>query len=195
MSEVTEWITQGPNPNLNKEPSNNNFGFIKTKDVYNDAIYYAAINSLNEEEYEKFKKYTLKEGDVLLAIVGFGSIGKVNIFKEVVKRKIIPTRALALIRCKTERILPEYVKGYLLSSEGKKIIENWTGGSTGQLVVKTSVIKNYLIPLPSIIQQKKFKEVLLDIENIKKRQGTSTQEINNLFDALIQKAFKGELIR
>ena len=49
--------------------------------------------------------------------------------------------------------------------------------------------------IPPISLQNKFVEIVERVEEIKKHQENSTTEIDNLFDALIQKAFKGELVK
>jgi restriction endonuclease S subunit len=195
LESLTKWITQGPNPDLKKEPKNENYGFIKTKDVYNNVIYYKNINSLSTEEFLRYKKYELENGDILLAIVGFGSIGKINIYRNPLNKRVIPTRALALIRIKREKLNPEFLRYFFISKIGQKIIENWIGGSTGQLVVKTSLLKKFEIHLPPITLQKKFASIVEKAEKIKEAQKKSKQEIEDLFNALMQKAFKGELVR
>jgi len=56
-------------------------------------------------------------------------------------------------------------------------------------------IRNLNIMIPPISLQNKFVEIVERVEEIKKHQENSTTEIDNLFDALIQKAFKGELVK
>ena len=58
----------------------------------------------------------------------------------------------------------------------------------------TSQVKNMDIILPEIKLQNRFAELVKKIEILKDKQKQSTEEINTLFDALMQKAFKGELI-
>lgn len=58
-----------------------------------------------------------------------------------------------------------------------------------------SIMKNFEIPLPPIELQEKFASIVEKVEKIKESQKKSKQEINNLFNALMQKAFKGELVR
>ena len=47
---------------------------------------------------------------------------------------------------------------------------------------------------PPISLQNKFASIVKDVESIKQHQKKSREEIDNLFNALMQKAFKGELI-
>ena len=50
------------------------------------------------------------------------------------------------------------------------------------------------MPIPPLPLQEEFARKVQLIESIQSKQQSSTQEINTLFDALIQKAFKGELV-
>lgn len=55
-------------------------------------------------------------------------------------------------------------------------------------------LKEKKIPLPPLPLQQKFAKIVEQVEKIKEKQKNSNVEINELFDALMQKAFKGELI-
>ena len=47
---------------------------------------------------------------------------------------------------------------------------------------------------PPLALQQKFANIVGKVEKLKEKQKQSSEEINNLFNALMQKAFKGELI-
>jgi type I restriction enzyme M protein len=190
LEDLTQWITQGPNPDLRKEPKDGRYGFMKTKDVYDTTIHYGEINPLSKDEYDKYQKYALQNQDLLLAIVGFGSIGKVNTFDaDKTKMKVIPSRALALIRVKRDRLNPEYLKYYFQSAMGRKAVENWIAGSTGQLVVKTSLIKSHMIPLPPLETQNEFVRIARGLERLRERRIESSHLIDELLASVVHKAF------
>jgi type I restriction enzyme S subunit len=48
-------------------------------------------------------------------------------------------------------------------------------------------------PVPPMELQNQFAEIVKKVETLKTHQKQSKQEIDNLFNALMQKAFKGEL--
>jgi type I restriction enzyme S subunit len=56
-------------------------------------------------------------------------------------------------------------------------------------------IKNLIIPLPPLPLQQKFASIVEHIEKLKEKQQKSKEEIDNLFNSLMQKAFNGELVR
>ena len=60
--------------------------------------------------------------------------------------------------------------------------------------VTNNDILNLKIPVPPIELQNQFAEIVQQVEIIKKYQNQSKEELDNLFNNLMQKAFKGELI-
>lgn len=67
------------------------------------------------------------------------------------------------------------------------------GGATREALTKEDIEK-YTIPLPPITLQNQFAEKISLIEKQKELAKQSLQESENLFNALLQKAFKGELV-
>ena len=55
-------------------------------------------------------------------------------------------------------------------------------------------LKEKRIPLPPLQLQQKFASIVEHVEKLKEKQKQSKEEINNLFDALMQKAFSGDLV-
>ena len=49
------------------------------------------------------------------------------------------------------------------------------------------------IPLPPIELQNKFASIVNQVEKLKEQQKQSKEKLDNLFNALMQKAFNGEL--
>ncbi|MDZ7688407.1 MAG: hypothetical protein U5J64_06745 [Halobacteriales archaeon] len=88
-SEYTHLITQGPNPDYSKGELSDEYRALKTKDVYDDGIKYESADRISPEVFKNRSKYQLQEDDVLVAIVGRGSIGKSHIFREQENREYI----------------------------------------------------------------------------------------------------------
>jgi type I restriction-modification system DNA methylase subunit len=170
LSNIASKITQGPNPKYDGEISKKYY-VLKTKDLYDDAIYYDTADSISEEIYIQNKSFKLQQDDLLIAIVGQGSIGKINIFQEQIDKNYIFTRALGLIRANKQKVLPSYLHCYFLSLEGKRKVNEGIDGTTGQLVLKTSYLKQLDMPLPIMETQqqiiKKIKTQMQAIETVK----------------------------
>jgi type I restriction enzyme, S subunit len=97
---------------------------------------------------------------------------------------------LAAIRCKSN-INFEYLYSYLNLIKGN--IEKQGAGSTFKAITGNQ-LKKLKIKVPPLNKQEKFNENAKINLSIKKRQKESTKEVDTLFNALIQKAFKGELV-
>jgi type I restriction enzyme S subunit len=67
-------------------------------------------------------------------------------------------------------------------------------GSAGQKRVHADFFSRYKVALPPITLQNQFAEKIFLIEKQKELAKQSLQESENLFNALLQKAFKGELV-
>lgn len=61
-------------------------------------------------------------------------------------------------------------------------------------IINVGIIKKIIIPVPPITLQNQFAEKISLIEKQKELAKQSLQESENLFNALLQKAFKGELV-
>jgi hypothetical protein len=84
---------------------------------------------------------------------------------------------------------PEYLKYYFQSAMGRKAVENWIAGSTGQLVVKTSLIKSHMIPLPPLETQNEFVRIARGLERLRERRIESSHLIDELLASVVHKAF------
>jgi restriction endonuclease S subunit len=187
LETISNKITQGPNPKYDKEEDG--FYVLKTKDVYNDIIHYDKADKINSLLFTQFKNFELIDGDILIAIVGKGSIGKINIFKEKKNKRYIFTRALGLIRLQKNLILPEYLKYYFFTVKGLNQINNGIEGSSGQLVLKTSYLKGLKLPLPSMQLQCNFVQKANEIQLLQEEQEKSLKNLEQLFESLLNKFF------
>ena len=65
----------------------------------------------------------------------------------------------------------------------------------GQPNISQQLIKSTNIPLPPLHLQQTFASIVEHVEQLKETQKKSLQDIEQLFNVLMQKAFNGELIR
>ncbi len=61
------------------------------------------------------------------------------------------------------------------------------------IVDSLDILRNFNIPLPPFELQQTFAKLVQKVEALKSKQQESTKELDNLFNSLMQKAFKGEL--
>ena len=112
---------------------------------------------ISEEDYKKFTRIYVKEGDLLITIVG--TVGKVAVYAESYIGKAGIPRHIAKIRLKADSwATPEYLSAYFLSKLGKHQISNITTGNI-QPLLSLANIKTLDIPKvdEGIVQEITFK--------------------------------------
>ncbi len=100
--------------------------------------------------------------------------------------------SLALLRPDYNKITSEYLCYWL---NNPLVREKMTNSMSGAAIKRFTLIKikQFKILVPPISLQNKFTNIVREIEKIKEYQGRSKQQIDSLFDCLLQKAFQGEL--
>lgn len=74
----------------------------------------------------------------------------------------------------------------------KKATEQSTGANLPRISPKA--IENFKVYSPPLDLQNQFADIVQHVEDLKSYQSESNQQIDNLFNTLMQKAFKGELV-
>lgn len=95
------------------------------------------------------------------------------------------------IVCDETIMNPVYLYAWLLLN--KAFLNSMGTGATFKEINKKNV-EQISIPTPPLPLQKQFAKKVALIESLKGKHRTSNQDISQLFDALMQKAFKGELV-
>lgn len=155
----------------------------------------------NIEDYDKItneinKKYPrtiVDDGDIIFEARGT-YIGKCALVPPALKGSNISPNTIRISLDKNKH-LPEFILYLSFTNGWKSKIENkvnyWKDGFG---TIKASDLKMMKIPLPPIQLQQDFIHTVECIESIKQTQQHSSQEIDNFFNALMQKAFNGELV-
>ncbi len=182
-------ITQGPNPDYKIGLPDKGFRALKTKDLYDKIIHYNTADAISKDTFTGCQKSELLDEDILVAIVGKGSIGKSNIFKAKNGIRYIFTRALGLIRLNSKNVSPTFFRQYFQSYYAKKYFERGISGSTGQEVLQTSYLKVMRVPLPPLQEQRKIAEILTAVDDAIEKTDAIIKETQKLKKGLTQKLF------
>jgi restriction endonuclease S subunit len=115
--------------------------------------------------------FYLKKGDVLISSIGFGSIGKVQVFD-----LDIPCGAVSEVTViRTDKVNPYFLCSYLRSIAGQLQFERWTTGATGQLHLYPRDVRLMFVPLIS-------EAVQLEIESFFKNAAESRAHSKSLLE-------------
>jgi len=145
---------------------------------------------VDKKTFDFLRKSSLEERDIIIANVG-ANFGESFIFK---KQKIPSTIApnMIIIRVNEKIINPIYLNFLLSSNFGRNKI-NAIASATGQPKFNKTQLKKMKIPLPPLPLQQKFAKIVEHVEGLKENVKKTKQNSEELFNSLIQKAFRGEL--
>lgn len=176
-----------PSRKNNEYWNKNDVPWIKSNQVNNNFIF-------NTEEYisqEGYKNSSLEiypEDTVLIAMYGQGKTrGQVGFLKF---ESTTNQAVAALIPNKISNMTFIF---YLLKTKYEELRGLSQGGNQKNLSLK--ILKNFKIFNPPIEIQNKFAEYVIKIEEEKKKLNSSLKELEDLFDALMQDAFSGNLFK
>jgi type I restriction enzyme, S subunit len=165
--------------------------FIRSQNVRNNQVDYSDIYFIDEKIHNQMKRTWVKKDDVLLNITG-ASIGRAAIFFGEDNSANV-NQHVCILRVKRDTLNPVYLLYHLTqNSYQKRIIGSNSGGTREAFNFKQ--IANFDIVLPSLDLQNKFASMAEEIEKQKQLAEESLKQSEALFNSLLQKAFKGELV-
>lgn len=149
------------------------------------------ITIFDERSIKAVKKgFTyFREDDVLFAkITPCMENGKAAIARGLKNRVGFGTTEFHVIRCGKE-IIPEYIYSIIRFQHFRDIAEDNMTGSAGQKRVPSEFLKKFIIPIPPLSLQQQFADIVAQAELLRQKQNESEQELENLFQGLLQKYF------
>ena len=100
---------------------------------------------IEKNVYEEMRKVHLKDGDVLLASTGEGTLGKCCVYRST--KPAIADGHVTIIRVDPRRIIPEYLCDYLRAGFGALQIERLFSGSTGLIELTPEQVDSVYVDL------------------------------------------------
>lgn len=144
---------------------------------------------ITQEKYKELENCAIKSNDVLISLVG--TYGKLLIIPEEFKAGIINPRLMKITFDKS-KINTIYFKYFFQSESLKNKLSNNTHGGT-MPILNVGIVRNIYIPLPPIELQNQFADFVTQVDKLKFEMEKSLKELEDNFNSLMQKAFKGEL--
>lgn len=152
--------------------------FIDTPNLY-----------ISQDTYEKLKSFEVFDNDIIISRAG--TVGKMCIVKSIYRKSIISTN---LIRLRLGAKLSPLFFVCLMNYGKGRVGRLKKGGDDSFTHMNTGILDSLNIYIPPLDLQKLFAEKIALIEQQKELAKQSLAESENLFNALLQKAFKGELV-
>jgi type I restriction enzyme, S subunit len=163
--------------------------FLLVSNIVNNEIVYETKKFISEEEYKQLTKNTpIEVGDILYTSVG--SYGNPAIVES--DERFCFQRHIAQIKLNHEIVNVKYVREIMLTAFVKRQAERLARG-VAQKTLNLKAIKSMTILVPPMKLQEEFASRIEQLELQKKQAKASLQKSEELFNSLLQRAFKGEL--
>ena len=168
--------------------------YLRITDIQDDNVDWLLVPKINEKTSD-VEKFLLKDGDIVFARTG-ATTGKSYLIEE----PPVSVFASYLIRVDVNRnfVEPEYLRHFFRSEDYWAAINAGISGAA-QGGFNASKLGDLSFPLPDLTIQKKIIEKLDAIENnsniVKKAQENKVKELKLLRQAILKKAFSGELVK
>ena len=145
------------------------------------------LKYVSEKTYNFFSKSKILGGEIIMNKIG--SAGDFWIMPFLNRPVSLGLNQLVI---RLKNLNTKYLYYYLSTNYGKAMIKASINGAVTKSITKTAV-KALPLLYPNIDLQNKFSKIISLIENQKNQ--STTINSNQLFNSLIQKAFKGELVK
>jgi len=171
--------------------------FFRSQNVWKNNLVMDDIAFIDQETHEGMKKSSLKHGDILMTKTGRintenSSLGRAAMYLGKDDKANLNGHVY-LIRLKKD-VLKEYILFILTTNQYREYIRRVCVGGIDKRQLNKNHLEEFPIIYPPIELQKEFTEKLKLIEQQKELAKQELKESKDLFNCLLQKAFKGELV-
>ncbi len=170
------------------EYKENGIPFIRATNIKNNSIVKKDLVFISREDANKIKKCELREGNLIVVRSGVNTGDAAVIPKE-----FDGSYAAYDLIVELELVHSIFYSFLINSNYGKAIIEPLSRRA-GQPHLNAEQLKEIEFYFPPLSLQQQFAEIVNKTEALKEKQKQSEQELENLFQSSMQKAFKGELV-
>ena len=164
--------------------------FIRSLDVQMNRIGSDDVVFVDPPEGTEADRTRVRPHDVLLTITG-SRIGRVAFVPPEIDEAYV-SQHVAILRLK-KGLLDRFVSIFLsLDAGGQLQIANRQYGQT-KPGLSLSQIKEFQVPVPPVSEQERFLRIWDKFSNVQAGLDTAQHECDDLFNSLVQRAFRGEL--
>ncbi|MGM0608256.1 MAG: restriction endonuclease subunit S [Candidatus Muiribacteriota bacterium] len=189
VAEIKSGVTKGRKLNNQKTVSVPYMRVANVQDGYLDLNDISNIEVLPSD----IEKYGLKKNDLLLTEGGDpDKLGRGAIWKNEIKN-CIHQNHIFRIRLNSNVLNAQFASNLIGSTRGKRYFLKSAKQTTGIASINMTQLKKFPFLIPPLELQNQFAEKVEKIEHQKKLMQKSLKELEDNFNSLMQKAFKGEI--
>lgn len=193
VGKIKDLITKtqyGTSSKANEE--NNGYPILRMNNItYSGKWDFSSLKNIELDEKNK-EKYLVYNGELLFNRTNSKElVGKAAVFR----RDEPMAFAGYLVKILADSpATSEYIAAHLNSPYGKAFLFNMAKSIVGMANINAKEVQRIPILIPPTELREQYAEIVKRHEDLREMQSQSKQQINNLFNTLMQKAFKGELL-
>ena len=190
---VRDLISSAKYGTSSKASEKGEFPYLRMNNItYGGYMDYTKLKYINMDQSNKHK-YLAKKGDILFNRTNSKElVGKTGIFES--DEEMILAGYIIRLRA-NEKANPYFLWSFLNTRYTKQTLFNMCKNIVGMANINAQEVQNIQIYKPPIGLQNKFSSLLQEIENQKGQAQQSLEYSEELFNSLLQRAFKGELVK
>ena len=161
--------------------------FLRIQNVGNDELLLDDIAFVRPPDTTEARRTSVQPGDVLLSVTA--DLGRSAAVPEGIGTAYI-NQHLCILRAPS--IEPRFLSAFFTSPSGRRQVL----GRNRQAVkagLNFDDVRSFLIPVPPIELQREFANRAAQADHLRHSFGATLLELEELFDSLVQRAFRGEL--
>uniref|UniRef100_Q3AQE4 Restriction endonuclease S subunits-like protein n=1 Tax=Chlorobium chlorochromatii (strain CaD3) TaxID=340177 RepID=Q3AQE4_CHLCH len=167
--------------------------YMRVANVQDEHFVLDEIKTISVTKNE-IKQYRLLAGDLLLTEGGDpDKLGRGAVWQNQIENCIHQNHIFRVRVNDKSRINPDYLSALIGSPYGKSYFFRSAKQTTGIASINSTQLKKFPIVIPPIELQNRFATIVEKVESIKTHYQQSLNNLETLYNALSQKAFKGEL--
>lgn len=170
--------------------------FFRSQNIWKNRIELDDVAYIDEQTHRKMSRTSLKNRDILITKTGRintenSSLGRAALFLGEDDSANINGHVY-LVRLK-KGVIHEFVLYILISDEYRDYIREVCVGGIDKRQINKEHLEEFPIIMPPIDLQQRFADYVRQIDKLKSKMQQGLKDLESNFQALLQKAFKGEL--
>jgi len=167
--------------------------YLRVANVYRDKLLLDEIKNIRVTSSE-LERINMKAGDILI-VEGHGNkeeIGRSSVWDGSIEN-CVHQNHLIRVRLDPDKAEPIYISAYLNSAGGRCQLTKFGKTTSGLNTISTSNVKATKVLCPPIEMQKRYLDFQRKLTEAKNASVQHLEQSENLFNSLLQRAFRGEL--
>ena len=202
LNEIASYIQRGKSPRYSSIPK---YPVIAQKCNQWSGFSIELAKFISPDTVKSYQEERLlRQGDLMWNSTGLGTLGRIVIYDEDKNPYgwAVADSHITVIRLLMDFIDYHFIFKFLSSPIVQSVIEEQASGSTKQKELSTATVKNYLIPLPPLAEQKRIvaqieralEQVEVYAESYHKLQELDKAFPDKLKKSILQYAMQGKLV-